>query len=106
MRIASSGKTVPSVFVRDAEEAARCLCERSPREREARLIDVADFDISASEAPMSRARAHRAIAGQSSERFSGGLAVEFMAPSRYERLSSASGRDGGSVRLVSVLPGK
>ncbi len=91
----------------DAGEAARLPLRKEPaRTGRLRLIEVADFDISACGGThVARTGAIGAIAVQSSERFRGGTRVEFLCGVRalkgYRLLRDAM---AASVRLVSVLP--
>jgi alanyl-tRNA synthetase len=93
----------------DAEEVARLPLRKEPARRgKLRLIEVADFDISACGGThVARTGAIGAIAVQSSERFRGGTRVEFLCGVRalggYRALRDAM---AASVRLVSVLPGE
>ena len=96
-----------SIRFADAEEAARLPLRKEPaRTGKLRLIEVADFDISACGGThVSRTGAIGAIGVQSSERFRGGTRVEFLCGVRvlkgYRVLRDAV---AASVRLVSVLP--
>jgi alanyl-tRNA synthetase len=96
-----------SVRFADAEEAARLPLRKEPaRTGKLRLIEVADFDISACGGThVARTGAIGAIAVQSSERFRGGTRVEFLCGVRvlkgYRVLRDAM---AASVRLLSVLP--
>jgi alanyl-tRNA synthetase len=91
----------------DAEEAARLPLRKEPaRTGKLRLIEVADFDVSACGGThVARTGAIGAIAVQSSERFRGGTRIEFLCGIRalrgYRTLRDAM---AASVRLVSVLP--
>jgi alanyl-tRNA synthetase len=91
----------------DAEEAARLPLRKEPaRTGQLRLIEVADFDVSACGGThVARTGAIGAIAVQSSERFRGGTRIEFLCGIRalrgYRALRDAM---AASVRLVSVLP--
>jgi alanyl-tRNA synthetase len=93
----------------DAEEAAGLPLRKEPaRTGKLRLIEVADFDISACGGThVARTGAIGAIAVQSTERFRGGTRVEFLCGVRalrgYRALRAAM---AASVRLVSVLPGE
>jgi alanyl-tRNA synthetase len=91
----------------DAAEAAQLpLRKDSAREGTLRLIEVADFDISACGGThVARTGAIGMIAVASTERFRGGTRVEFLCGVRALRGYRAL-RDvvSGSVRLVSVLP--
>jgi alanyl-tRNA synthetase len=91
----------------DAAEAAQLpLRKDSAREGTLRLIEVADFDISACGGThVASTGAIGMIAVASTERFRGGTRVEFLCGVRALRGYRAL-RDvvSGSVRLVSVLP--
>jgi alanyl-tRNA synthetase len=91
----------------DAAEAAKLpLRKETAREGTVRLIEVADFDISACGGThVARTGAIGAILIQSTERFRGGTRVEFLCGIRALRGYRAL-RDSvaASVRLVSVLP--
>jgi alanyl-tRNA synthetase len=91
----------------DAADAAQLpLRKDSAREGTLRLIEVAEFDISACGGThVARTGAIGAIAIASTERFRGGIRVEFLCGVRALR-GYRTLRDivAGSVRLVSVLP--
>ena len=91
----------------DAEEAAKLPLRKEPvRAGKLRLIEVADFDVSACGGThVARTGAIGAIAVQASERFRGGTRVEFLCGVRALRGYRAL-RDSmaASVWLVSVLP--
>jgi alanyl-tRNA synthetase len=91
----------------DAADAAQLpLRKDSAREGTLRLIEVAEFDISACGGThVARTGGIGVIAVTSTERFRGGTRVEFLCGTRAVRGYRAL-RDivAGSVRLVSVLP--
>jgi alanyl-tRNA synthetase len=91
----------------DADDAAQLpLRKDSAREGTLRLIEVAEFDISACGGThVARTGGIGVIAVTSTERFRGGTRVEFLCGTRAVRGYRAL-RDivAGSVRLVSVLP--
>jgi alanyl-tRNA synthetase len=90
-----------------AHEAAKLPLRKDPtREGELRIIDIKDYDLSACGGThVKRTGAIGMIAVSGSERFKGGLRVEFVCGSRalkaFRNLKSAV---SGSVRLLSVLP--
>ena len=91
----------------DAEEAATLPLRKEPaRTGMLRLIEVADFDMSACGGThVARTGAIGLIAVASSERFRGGTRVEFLCGVRAQRgYRSLRGAMAASVTLVSVLP--
>jgi len=96
-----------AVTIRDAtpEEAARLPLRKEPtREGTLRLIEVADFDLSACGGThVARTGAIGIIAVSSWERFKGGYRVEFLCGGRVlERFRAWRDTLGATVRLLSV----
>ena len=105
-RIVWENRPVAIRFV-DAEHAARLpLRKESVRQGTLRLIDVEEFDLSACGGThVARTGAIGLIGVVSTERFKGGLRVEFVCGTRaLVRLRTLVGVVAGSVRLLSVLP--
>jgi alanyl-tRNA synthetase len=98
-----------SVRFADAEEAAALPLRKEPaRGGRLRLVDMADFDISACGGThVATTGGVGVIAVASSERFRGGSRIEFVCGVRALR-TFRSLRDSvaASVRLISVLPGE
>ena len=96
-----------SVRFATEEEAARLSLRKEPtRSGVLRLVEIADFDLSACGGThVARTGAIGVIAVASWERFKGGVRVEFLCGGRAMR-SFHGLRDAvaGSIRLLSVLP--
>jgi alanyl-tRNA synthetase len=96
-----------SVKFVSAHEAAKLPLRKDPaREGELRIVEIADYDLSACGGThVRRTGGIGMIAISGAERFKGGLRVEFVCGGRalraYRSLKNAV---GGSVRLLSVLP--
>ena len=92
-----------------AAEAAKLPLRKSPaRDGELRIIDITGYDLSACGGThVCRTGAIGVIAIAGTERFKGGLRVEFVCGARalraYRELKDAV---AGGVRLLSVLPGE
>ena len=105
-RVVWEDRPVTIRFADAADVAKLPLRKESAREGTLRLIEVAEFDLSACGGThVARTGAIGAIAVQSTERFRGGTRVEFLCGVRalrgYRSLREAI---AASVRLVSVLP--
>jgi alanyl-tRNA synthetase len=105
-RVVWEDRPVTIRFADAAEVATMALRKESARGGTLRLIEVADFDLSACGGThVARTGAIGTIAVQSTERFRGGTRVEFLCGVRalrgYRILREAI---AASVRLVSVLP--
>ena len=90
-----------------ADEAARLPLRKEPaREGTLRLIDVHDFDLSACGGThVARTGGIGVIAVGATERFKGGLRVEFFCGGRgLAKFRSMRDTMAGSVRLLSVVP--
>src|SRR5688572_11751498 len=90
-----------------ANEAAKLPLRKDPtREGELRIVDIKDYDLSACGGThVKRTGAIGMIAVSGSERFKGGLRVEFVCGNRaLKAFRSLKNSVSGSVRLLSVLP--
>ena len=90
-----------------ANEAAKLPLRKEPlREGELRIIEIKDYDLSACGGThVRRTGGIGVIAISNSERFKGGLRVEFVCGGRALRAyRSLKNSVSGSVRLLSVLP--
>ena len=107
-RIVWEDRAVTIRFASPQEAASLPLRKEPVREGPLRLIDVADFDLSACGGThVAKTGAIGLIAGLGSERFRGGSRVAFVCGSRA-LASLRTYRDAvtGSVRALSVLPGE
>ena len=107
-RIVWEDRAVTIRFASPQEAASLPLRKEPVREGPLRLIDVADFDLSACGGThVAKTGATGLIAGLGSERFRGGSRVAFVCGSRA-LASLRTYRDAvtGSVRTLSVLPGE
>lgn len=94
-------------FVSEAEAAKLPLRKESTRSGELRIIEISDYDLSACGGThVQRTGAIGVIAIAGTERFKGGLRVEFLCGGRALNGYHALKRSVDStVRLLSVLPG-
>ncbi len=107
-RIVWEDRAVSIRFATEEEAAALPLRKDPGRSGPLRIVDVADFDLSACGGThVGRAGAIGQIAVWSSEKFRGGLRLEFVcgvrALSAYRRLREAV---DGCIRFISVPPGE
>ena len=107
-RVVWEDRPVAVRFAAAEEAAALGLRKESKRDGTLRLVDVADFDLSACGGThVSRTGAIGLIAVSATERFRGGLRVTFLCGGRaltgFRALRDAV---AGSVRALSVLPGE
>jgi alanyl-tRNA synthetase len=105
-RIVWDDRPVSIRFVNDEQAASLSLRKEPGRTGELRIIEVADYDLSACGGThVSRTGAIGAIAIWSSEKFRGGLRVEFLCGGRALRAGRTL-RDAvtGCIRHLSVLP--
>jgi alanyl-tRNA synthetase len=105
-RIVWEDRAVTIRFVSAEEAAALPLRKEPTREGTLRLIDIAEFDLSACGGThVARTGAIGVIAIGALERFKGGQRVEFFCGGRaLGRFRSMRDALGGAVRLLSVLP--
>lgn len=105
-RIVWEDRPVSVRFVTAAEAAALPLRKEPQREGLLRLVEVADFDLSACGGThVSRTGAIGVVAVSSWEKFRGGLRVEFLCGARaLERFRALRDAVAGSIRALSVAP--